>query len=225
MGLSSKTQKTTSKTTPIYGKEIMGAATAQQDAYNSAQPNINRVSNDMVNLSGDLLGKMGNDSTINASRGYIEDTLGGDPSSNPQLENMLAISRDNTRNQMQAQMGTRGQTGGSDYYGNIAGAINKNEVGARYADYDQQMQRRAQAAGMAPGVVAGDYIPVAAGMQAGQQGAMLPLQAALANSAGVGGLLGPYTNQEGTQKQSGGFFADLLMSGLGAAGSYFGGKG
>lgn len=215
MGLSSKKTTTTSTTKPIYGKEIMGAAGAQQAAYDSAQPNINRVSNDLTDLSGDLLSRFREgDSTIGAARGYIEDTLSGDPASNPQLEEMINISRDRTRNDMQARMGTRGLTGGSDYYGLIGKGMHEVDTGLRYNDYNQQQARRAQAAGMAPGVVAGDYIPVAAGMQAGQQGAMLPLQAALANSAGVGGLLGQYSTTKGTQKQSGGFLGGLLGSAL-----------
>lgn len=216
MGLSSKTTKTESTVKPVFGKEIMGAASAQQNAYDSALPNINRVSGNMLDLSDDLLGKFGNDSTINASRGYIEDTLAGDPASNPALEQMTQIARDRTRNDMQARMGTRGQTGGSDYYGNIGKGMYEVDTGLRYQDYNQQQQRRAQAAGMAPGVVAGDYIPVAAGMQAGQQGALLPLQAALANSAGVGGLLGQYTTSKGKQTSNPGLL-DIIGTGLQAA--------
>lgn len=220
MGLSSKKIKTETK--PIYGAQIEGAANAQNAAYQRQMPRIEQTAERFSDLSGDLLGGFRNDPTINASRGYIEDTLGSDPASNPRLEDMLAMARDNTRNDLQAKMGTRGQTGGSAYYDMIGRGIHQGEVGARYNDYNQGMQRKAQAAGMAPGVVAGDYIPIAAGMEAGQQGAMMPLQAALMNSAGVGGLLGQYT--KGTQKQSGGFLGDLLMSGLGAAGSYFGAR-
>lgn len=204
-------QTTESSVKPIYGKQIEGAAASQQAAYNAAKPGIDRVSGNMLDLSDDLLGRFREgDPTINAARGYIGDTLGGDPMNNPYLDDMVSMSNDSVRNQLQAQMGTRGQTGSSDYYGVIGKALGQNELGMRYSDYDRAMQRKAQAAGMAPGIVAGDYIPVAAGMQAGQQGAMLPLQASLANSAGVGGLLGQYTKGKQTQYQSGGLFQDLL---------------
>ena len=74
-----------------------------------------------------------------------------------------------------------------------------------------------QAAGMAPGISAAQYQPLAAAMEAGQTGAMLPLQAELARAAGVGSLLGPYTNSSGTSttKQSGGLFGTILGSALG----------
>lgn len=226
MGLSSKKVKTDQTNKPIYGSQIEGAANAQNAAYQGQIGNIKQTADGFSDLSGDLLDRFRTgDPAITAAKGYITDTLGSDPSSNPHLEDMLSIARDNTRNDLQAKMGTRGQTGGSAYYDMIGRGIHQGEVGARYNDYNQGMQRKAQAAGMAPGVVAGEYIPVAAGMEAGEKGAMLPLQASLLNSAGVGGLLGSYQNIKGTQKQSGGFLGDLLLSGLSAAGSYFGAKG
>lgn len=212
-------KKTTSTQTnrPIYGREISGAAASQQAAYNQQAPKIRDVSDNLMGLSDDLLARFREgDPAIDAAKGYITDTLSGDPAQNPYLDDMVAQTNDSVRNAMQAKMGTRGLTGGSDYYGLIGRELAKNETGLRYTDYNNSMDRRAQAAGMAPGIVAGEYIPVAAGMQAGQQGAMLPLQAALANSAGVGGLLGPYQTQRGTQKTSGGFM-DMLGMGLQAA--------
>ena len=195
----------------------MGAANSQQAAYNASAPKIAGVSDDLIGLSGSLLQRFQDgDPTMGAARGYIEDTLSADPQANPYLDGMIAQSNDSVRNTMQAKMGTRGLTGGSDYYGLIGKALGENELGMRYSDYDGTMGRKAQAAGMASGVVAGDYIPVAAAMESGRTGAMLPLQAALANSAGVGGLLGQYTNNTQTTKQKGGFM-DMLGLGLQAA--------
>lgn len=221
-----KKTTTTQTNKPIYSSQIEGAANTQQAAYNQSRDKIAGVSDNLLGLSDDLLARFRDgDPAIDAAKGYVTDTLSGDPASNPYLDDMIAQTNDNVRNQMQASMGTRGLTGGSDYYGLIGRELAKNETGLRYTDYDREQQRRAQAAGMAPGLVAGEYIPVAGAMEAGTSGAMLPLQAALANSAGIGGLLGQYQNVKGTQKQSGGFFGDLLLSGLGAAGSYFGGAG
>lgn len=218
---------TEQKTTPIYSQQIEGAANDLTSTYNAAKPGINKVSGDLMDLSGDLLSRFRNgDPTIDAAKGYITDTLGSDPQNNPYLDQMIGVSNDNTRNQLQAKLGTRGLTGSSDYYGLVGDALSKNELGLRYSDYNTAMDRKAQAAGMAPGVVAGEYIPVAAGMQAGQQGAMLPIQAGLANAAGIGGLLGSYTNQKGTQKQSGGLFDSLLgLAGAGLSGWASGGFG
>lgn len=217
MGLSSKKTTTTSTNKPIYDKQIMGAANDLSSAYQGQKGAIQGVSSDLIDLSGDLLGRFREgDPAITAAKGYITDTLSGDPAQNPYLDQMIAQSNDSVRNQLQAKMGTRGLTGSSDYYGLIGKGLAQNETGLRYSDYDREMQRRAQAAGMAPGVVAGEYIPVAAGMQAGQQGAMLPVQAALANAAGTGGLLGRYQNGTQTTKQ-GSSFMDVLGMGLQAA--------
>jgi len=49
---------------------------------------------------------------------------------------------------------------------------------------------------------------------------MLPINAALANSAGIGGLLGQYQEQRGEQVQSGGFWEGLLGQALGIGGMY-----
>lgn len=217
MGLSSKKVKTESTTKPVYSAQIEGAARDLNSAYQGQKGAIGQVSNDMVDLSGDLLDRFRQgDPTIGAAKNYITDTLGSDPTNNPYLDDMVAMSNDNVRNTLQARMGTRGATGGSDYYGLIGRELGKNELGMRYSDYDQAMNRKAQAAGMAPGVVAGEYIPLAAGMQAGQAGALLPIQAAAANAAGTGGLLGQYTNSKGTQKQNTSFM-DMLGMGIQAA--------
>lgn len=218
MGLSSKKVKTESTTKPIYEKQIMGAANDLNSAYQGQKGALNKVSGDMVDLSGDLLSRFrAGDPTIGAARGFLEGELGADAANNPYLDEMTGIARDRVRNDIQAKMGTRGQTGGSDYYGNVGRGMYEVDTGLRYNDYNNTKARQMQAAGMAPSVVAGEYIPLAAGMQAGSQGAMLPIQAAAANAAGTGGLLGSYTNQKGTQKQSGGFLGDLLLASVAGA--------
>lgn len=218
--MGSKKTKTTSTTKPIYDTEIKGAYNTLNKAYSDSQSGIGRVSNNMMDLSDNLLGRYyDGDPTIDAAKGFLTNTLNADSAENPYLDSMVAQTNDSVRNQMQAQMGSRGLTGSSDYYGLISKGLGQNENNLRYTDYNNREQMKLQAAGMTPGVLAGEYLPVAAAMQAGTQGAMLPNQAALAYSAGVGGLLGPYTNQTGTQKQSGGFFGDLLLSGIGAAGA------
>lgn len=218
MGLSgSKTTTTSTQTNkPIYGAQIEGAAKSQQAAYNRQLPAINQFSDNMMDLSGDLLGKYnaGGDRSVRAANRYVTQTLNSDPTNNPYLDDMIAISNDNVRNDLQAKMGTRGLTGGSAYYDMIGRGLAQNETGLRYNDYNNAMDRKQQAAGMASSVAAGKYLPLSAAMAAGQQGAMLPLQASLANSAGVGGLLGQYQTVNGTQtqKQSGGLLGGLLGS-------------
>ena len=211
--MGSKKSKSTTK--PVYSRQIEGAAGQLNSAYAGAKPGIDKVSGNLMGLSEDLLSRFQQgDPAITAAKGYITDTLSGDPASNPYLDDIIAQSNDSVRNQMQAQMGTRGLTGSSDYYGLIGRELGKNETGLRYADYNNEQQRRAQAAGMAPGVVAGEYIPVAGAMEAGQQGALLPIQAAAANAAGTGGLLGQYTS---TKQKQGSSLMDMVGMGIQAA--------
>lgn len=212
-----KKQTTTSSVKPIYAGQIEGAARDLNSAYQGQKGALNKVSGDMVDLSGDLLNRFRQgDPTIGAARGFLEGELSADAANNPYLDEMTGIARDSVRNDIQAKMGTRGQTGGSDYYGNVGRGMYEVDTGLRYNDYNNTKQRQMQAAGMAPSVVAGEYIPLAAGMQAGSQGAMLPVQAAALNAAGTGGLLGQYTNSKSTQKQNTSFM-DMLGMGIQAA--------
>ena len=219
--MGSKKQKTTStqKTTPVYAGWLEGAANSLDSTYDNRAPKIGEFSDNMLGVSNDLLGKYyAGDPAVGAANDWVTNTLGADSASNPYLDDMVGMSNDNVRNQMQAQMGTRGLTGSSDYYGLISKGLAENETGLRYNDYNNREQMKLQAAGMAPGISAAQYQPLAAAMEAGQTGAMLPLQAELARAAGVGGLLGPYTNSSGTSttKTSGGFM-DMLGLGLQAA--------
>lgn len=216
MGKKKSTTEQTNK--PVYSAEIMGAAKSQQDAYNSAQPAINQYATNMSGASNDLLAQYRQgDPTIQAAQGVLQEQMRGGP--NPYVDQMVDITNDNVRNQMQARMATRGQTGGSAYNDLITRALAQNETGLRYQDYDRNEARRTQAAGMAPGLLAGSYLPLDMAMRAGESGAMLPLQASLANSAGVGGLLGQYQNVKGKTTQSGGLLESILGAGaqLGSA--------
>lgn len=218
--MGSKKTRTRQSNTPIYGSQVLGAANAQQSAYDRSLPQINSYADALSGVSNDLLTQYNTgDPTIQAAQGYVQNTLGMTPGDNPYLNDIIAQTGENTRRQLQTQLGTRGGIGGSAELDIIGRALAQNESGLRYQDYNNLANRQAQAAGMAPGLLAGSYLPLDAAMRAGQQGAMLPLQAALANSAGVGGLLGQYQNVEGEQRQSGGLLGAILGSALGGLSS------
>ena len=215
MGLSSKKTTTTQTNKPIYSGRVEGASDMLSNAYQAQRGKISGVADNFLGLSNELLDRYREgDPAINAARDYITTTLGSDPQNNPYLDQMVSNSTGDVRNQMQAALGARGLTGGSDYANLISKNVADKSLAMRYQDYDQQMARQAQAAGMAPGIAAGDYMTLAPALQTGEMGAMLPLQAALANAAGQGGLLGQYQSTTGTQKQSGGMLGGLLGSAL-----------
>lgn len=223
--MGSKKTKTKQTNKPIYSAQVEGAANAQNAAYQRQTPAINNFSDQLTGMAGDLFTRyQEGDPTIQAAQGFVQNTLALDPGANPHLDDMIALTGDNTRRAIQTQLGTRGGIGGSAERDIVSRNLAQQELATRYQDYDATMGRQMQAAGIAPGLVAGSLIPLEAAARYGEAGAMLPLRASLANSAGVGGLLGQYQNVEGEQRQSGGFFGDLLTSALGAAGSYFGGR-
>jgi hypothetical protein len=223
-------QKSTSTQTnkPIYAAEVEGAARTQQDAYNQAQPAISQFSNNAGAASQSLFDRYqnGGDPATAAASDFITRTLGADPQNNPFLDQMVAQTGDNTRRAIQTQLGTRGGIGGSAERDIVSRNLANQELSARYSDFDRTRQMQMQAAGMAPGVAAAGYLPLQQAMESGQAGAMLPLQASLANSAGIGGLLGQYQDVKGKQTQSGGLLGQILSGFLqGGLGSIIGGRG
>ena len=213
-----KKTKTEQTNKPIYQAEIGGAAKNVQDAYTQSQPAIGQVSSNLGQVSSDLFNQFRQgDPTIQAAQGYVRDTInGGD---NPYIDSMLDISNDRVRNQMQARLQRTGNTGGSDYQNLITRALAENETGTRFNQFNQTEGRRLQAAGMAPGLLAGSYLPAQMAAQFGQQGALLPIQAAGANAASIGGLLGQYQDIRGKTTQSGGLLESFIGAGaqLGSA--------
>lgn len=210
MGLSSS--KTTQTNKPIYSSEITGAANAVTGAYNTNAPKIQGYADSIGALIPGMIQKyQAGNPAVQAAQGYITDTLEQDPTSNPYLDQIIAQTGRNTSNNLRASLGTRGITGGTAYQGILAQALAQNEGGMRYTDWNNAMQRRAQAAGMAPGIAAADTIQIAPLLSAASTASGLPMEAASQMAGGVGGLLGQY--QTGETKKSGNLFGSLLSLG------------
>lgn len=213
MGLSSSKTKTKQTNKPVYESEIKGAHNMLTNAYQAQQPKIQEYADMIGDLTPGLIDKVKNgDPAVNAARGYVMDTLGGDTQSNPYLDEMIGLTNDNTRRSIQTQMGTRGGIGGSVEADIVSRALSNNELGMRYQDYDAQMGRKERAAGMANQIVAGDLMTLAPALSTAEFGAMLPMNAAQQYAAGTGGLLGQYQNVNTVQKST-----PSLMDSIGKA--------
>lgn len=211
-----KKQTTKQSNRPIYSGQIEGAAGAQNAAYARQQPVIENYADQLNGVSSDLLASYREgDPTIQAAQGYVTDTLAMTPGDNPYLNDMIDQTNSSLMRQIRTQMGSRGNLGGTTELGILGDSLADSELRMRYEDYDRLMGRQAQAAGMAPGLLAGSLIPLDAAMKTGNQGAMLPLQAAALNSSSIGGLLGQYQNIEGEQRSSGGLLGSIIGAGLG----------
>lgn len=176
---------------------------------------IGDFSNQLTGVSNDLLGQYaaGGSPTVSAAQGYLTDTLSSEAGGNPYLQAMIDQTNDSVRRQTQTQLGTRGGIGGSAERDIVSRALAENETGLRYEDYSQDQARKMQAAGLVPSIENASYEPLDRAYQYGATGALLPLEAAALNSNSVGGLLGQYQNQTGTQKTSGGLLGDIIGTG------------
>ena len=216
MGLSSGS----SKTTPIYDKAVTGAGDTLTSTYNAQAPKISAITDQITGLIPGLLDKYrAGDPATTAAQGWVTDTL-GQRGGNPYLDQSIAQSGQDAANVVNANLGTRGNFGGSVHEKILAHEAGKNSLDARMQDYYQQQQLKAGAAGLAPGLAAGQRAGLDPVFQAA--GAVnMPFEAASSYAGGIGSLLGQYTKQKTTQPW-GGALLGALASG---AGSYFGSRG
>lgn len=209
MGLSSSTKKVETK--PIYSQQIEGAANNITNAYNAQAPKITGITDQLAGLVPGLLERYtSGDPNVNAARTYNSDVLAGKYlDANPHLDAIVNKTANTTRNELAGALGTRGLTGGSAFADiisrNVADASNK----VRFDNYNTERGRMDSAAALAPGLSAAREIPLSA-IQAILQAQSAPVSTAAGAGAGVGGLLGQYTNQKQTSSPS-------LMGSIGQA--------
>ena len=220
MGLSSSKTKSTSK--PVYSSQIEGAAGNISNAYNAQAPKISAISDQLGSLVPDLVQQFQQgDPNVNAAKGYNTDVLNGKYlDGNPYLQSQIDQTNSGVRNGLAASLGTRGLTGGSAFGDIITRNLAQNENTLRYTDYTNERNRMGQAASAAGGISAASYLPLTA-IQDILQAQQAPVQSAAGAGAGIGGLLGSYTNS--TQKQ--GTNIGMLIAQLAgnAASAYAGG--
>lgn len=198
--MSNKSSSTT-KPSKFAKPYITAGANALQDTYNANKGGIQSATDSVTSLLPAMVDKYkAGDSGINAAREYNTNVLRGQylDQGNPYLDAMIANSNDDIRNQVQAALGARGLTGGSDYTKLITDRVARNTLGMRYQDYASERDRMATAAGQSPSIAAGDAIQVAP-MLSTLNASLTPLQASGAYAGSLGGLLGNYTKT--TQSQ------------------------
>lgn len=221
MGLSSK--KTTTKTTPHDPASVKAGTDALHGVYNQWQPRVMAAADKTLGLQDEMIDKWrAGNPAVNAATDYVTTTLGGD-ATNPHLDAWIAQTQDEAQNRTGAAMNKMGLgPAGSTYQTGVGREVGKIGLGMRYADWDAAQNRKANAAGMAPGLAAADVIQIAPMLSATQLGANLPMDNTARYAAGIGGLLAPYNTT--TQKTSGGFLGDLMLAIAANVGS-FGKKG
>lgn len=144
----------------------------------------------------------------------MQDVLGGKYlNSNPHLDDMVNLNRGNTSDAVKAQFMRAGMGFGTDHTKTLGSELSKAELGMRYGNYSDEMNRMGQAASLTPSLVATEYAPMETYAQLAGTAAEIPYIGVSKLAGGIGGLMSPYQTQ--TQKQgAGSMLGGLLGSGL-----------
>lgn len=195
---------------------IMAANSAIANTYGANSGKIQGYADQIGGLIPSMVAKyQAGNSGINSANDWVTRTLQGD-GTNPNLQGMIDQSGNDMSRSINANIGTRGLTGGSVQQHILGKELSNNALNLRYQDWIGGQQRQAQAAGMAPGLAAADTIQIAPLLAAAQAAGGLPMDAAAQYAGATGGLLGQYT----TTKQSqpwGGALLGAISGGLSAA--------
>lgn len=207
MGLSSS--KTTTGPSKAAMPYLTQASGALQGAYDRNQPNLDAISSGLSSAFSRFSDNYGNDPTLGAARGYINDTLGSDPAQNPFLDNIINSSNSDIMDRINAIFSKSGQTGSTRQLGELGKQLSNNEYGLRYQDYNAGQDRKAQAVQQALSLGGLDNQTALALAGLGDAAARTPYLGAEMLASGLGGLWG---NSQ-TTKQSGGLGQALLGAG------------
>lgn len=219
MGLSSSTTKV--EPWKQAQAPIMAANSAVAGTYGANAGKIQGYADQIGGLIPSMVAKyQQGDQGINAARDWMTNTLQGN-GTNPNLQAMIDQSGNDMARSINANIGTRGLTGGSVQQHILGKELSNNAMGLRYNDWNNGQQRQMQAAGMAPGLAAADTIQIAPLLAAAQAAGGLPMDAASQYAGATGGLLGQYT----TTKQSQPWGQSLLGAISGGLGAYTGAGG
>lgn len=207
MGLSSSTTKV--EPWKQAQAPIMAANSAVAGTYGANAGKIQGYADQIGGLIPSMVAKyQQGDQGINAARDWMTNTLQGN-GTNPNLQAMIDQSGNDMARSINANMGTRGLTGGSVQQHILGKELSNNATGLRYQDWLAGQQRQMQAAGMAPGLAAADTIQIAPLMAAAQAAGGLPMDAAAQYAGATGGLLGQYTTTKQSQP-----WGQALLQGL-----------
>ena len=210
-------KKTKSSTKPM--KEampfLMGGANNLQSTYNDNAGTIQGLTDQVTGLMPSAVDNyIHGNPALNAAAGYNADVLSGRylDNGNPWLQSIIDRTNNDVANSVQAKLGSRGLTGGSDYTKIMSREMANNEANLRYGAYNDERGNMATAAGQSPSLAAAQadqLTPILSILGASSA----PLSAASQYAQGISGLFGPYSTT--TQKQGlGNTLASLASSGL-----------
>jgi hypothetical protein len=189
------------------------------NAYNKAQPTLDAAVGGTSQLAEQLQGKFASSQGGSAAaQGYLQDVLSGKYlNSNPQLDSIIGAASGDIRDAVNSNYAGAGRYGSAYHDDAVSNQIGNMSSNLRYGDYNSQMSRMDQAAGMANAANSGDAAQALAAF--GQQG-QLPYTGMNALSNSLAALFSG-GNSRSVQYAPSPLWG-ALGAGLGAAGAYFG---
>ena len=198
-----------------------------KEAAGTVTGTVNANAGNLANLTSQVSGLVpglidqyrAGDSGVDAAGGYVTDVLGGKyQNGNPRLQAMIDQMSGDVTSRVGAAYGSRGSFGGTAYTTALAKGLSEAELGLRYGNYSDEMNRMGSAAGMAPSIAQGQYTGVPEILQSAGMGAEMPYAGINALSGGLSSLF-----SGGTQKNKGPGLGSQIMAGAAqAAGAYAG---
>lgn len=211
MGKKSKSESGPPKWAKPY---VVGGINSAQGVYDQQKGNIADISGQVQDMIPGLMSKFeGGNPALTAATGYATDVLGGKyMDGNPFLEDMIGQTNQSVGDTISARFGSRGSFGGTKWAEGMGEGLGRAELGLRYGNYSDEMNRMAGAAGMAPGLNQAEYAGVAPILAASQTGAQLPFTGINNLTSNISGLIGNSGTQ--TQGKNG---AGNIAEGIGTA--------
>lgn len=220
MGVSSSKQST--KYNKRAAPYAYGAVDNLRGVVDANAGNLQNISSGLASNAQTLGSRVfGANPLTDAAKTYAGDVLGGRYlNSNPQLEGMVGLARDNAFDNTSARFGRSGMTGGTGFGEALGRGFGEAELGVRYADYDRERGRMDQFANNAGAISTSDLAALPAYLQTAETAAQLPYIGANTLAQGTASLLG---NQQVTRTSPN--LGMMLLQGASNAARAFAGGG
>jgi hypothetical protein len=206
-------KSTTTSTIPGWAQPYaQGAAGAMSDAVNANQPGAQATADAIRGYLPGLGQKaFGDDPTLGAASGYLQDVLGGKYLSqgNPYLQGMIDSTDRSVSDQVNSMFAKSGASLGTQHAGVLGQSLADAENNLRYNNYANERNSMGQAASQAGSNYAAQFAGVNPYMSAAVGGTQIPLMGPQAG-LGIGSLwAGQGTT---TSTQPGGWLNQLLAA-------------
>ncbi len=194
------------------------AAGTVAGVYGQNAPGLQRMTQQVQGMLPGLGQRFNNGSpTVRAAQGHANSVLSGQyMNGNPYLDRVLETTRRNIGDSVGSQFAQAGRYGSGAFTDVLSRNMLEAENSARMGDYNAQMGRMDQMAGMAPALAQADYLGLPEILQTATVGAEIPYAGTTAYANSLGALFNGGTS---TEKRNSNLLGDLIGAGAKVGGS------